>query len=149
MAKILHTIGLALLANALELDDLNEESSNAVVLDTSNFYDLVVDTASNRLKSEKPWFIKFYAPWCGHCKRLAPTWEELATLHPNELNVGKVDCTTDLGKPLCSDYEVRGFPTVLFFPAGEDLNDRYYKYEGMRSLSDLEDFALKGSFSSS
>lgn len=106
----------------------------------------MVDPNTNQVSTENPWFIKFYAPWCGHCKRLAPTWDELASLHTSELNVGKVDCTTDEGKPLCSDYEIRGFPTVLFFPAEEGLNDRYFTYEGMRSLEDLEDFALKGSF---
>ena len=48
-----------------------------VELFEENFYQLVVDKTTDRVSSEKPWFIKFFAPWCGHCKRLAPTWEEL------------------------------------------------------------------------
>ena len=45
---------------------------------------------------EGAWFVKFYAPWCGHCKKLAPAWEELATkvnLVASPIRVAKVDCT--------------------------------------------------------
>lgn len=112
--------------------------------------------------SDKGWFIKFYAPWCGHCKKLAPVWE---TLHQNNkdkpLNVGKVDCTTEEGKPLCSQFNIRGFPSLLYFPPagadappkdpnvkeGEETNTpSYYRYNGMRSLEALENFALNGGY---
>jgi thiol-disulfide isomerase/thioredoxin len=56
-----------------------------------------------------------YAPWCGHCKRLAPTWAELATKAQSEnlsFKVGKVDCTTADNKDLCTKFGVRGYPTV-------------------------------------
>ena len=62
-----------------------------VVLDEELFYSMVMDKSGKSAKNG-PWFIKFYAPWCGHCKNLEPTWNNLA----NELdghNVGKLDCT--------------------------------------------------------
>lgn len=119
------------------------ESSPTTVLDTSNFYSLVVDTQSNKVFGTKPWFVKFYAPWCGHCKNLAPTWDELY-LNQKDVNFAKVDCTTDTGKPLCQEYEVKGFPTLLFFPTDEQNNGKFLKYSGRRDRLSLEEFALGG-----
>lgn len=112
----------------------------------TNFNTLVVDSETRKVISEKPWFIKFYAPWCGHCKHLTPIWEELHENHRDDLNVAKVDCTTDNGKALCSEYEVRGYPTLLYFPTQVDENGKYYKYSGQRSIDHLEKFALTNEF---
>jgi protein disulfide-isomerase A6 len=48
-------------------------NSNVVVLTSANFKKLVTD-------SKEGWMIEFYAPWCGHCKTLAPEYEKLAML---------------------------------------------------------------------
>merc|ERR1712137_761586 len=74
------------------------------------------------------WFIKFYAPWCGHCKRLAPTWDSLAEVA--NFNVGKVDCTEN--GALCQRFEVRGYPTLLLFKEG--TGSAAIKYSGARDL---------------
>lgn len=85
-------------------------------------------------KGSVPWFIKFYAPWCGHCKALAPTWIELASQLRNQVNIGEVNC--EALPSLCSEFGITGFPTLKMFQQGEPIN-----YSGSRSLSSLLEFA--------
>jgi thioredoxin-like negative regulator of GroEL len=75
---------------------------------------------------EGPWFVEMYAPWCGHCKNLVPTWNELGYKLDGEIHVGKIDCVEHKGEwlvafgfrvltfwqDICSEYNVRGFPTL-------------------------------------
>jgi thioredoxin domain-containing protein 5 len=88
-----------------------------------------------------PHFVMFYAPWCGHCKRLAPTWEELAVKHAkdvdSEVTIAKVDCTT--ATALCSAQDVTGYPTLKFFKSGAEKEDGV-KYRGNRDAASLEKF---------
>ena len=120
------------------------------MLDDASFSKLVVDIHDGKgaTVSDKAWFIKFYAPWCGHCQRMAPTWSEFAKLHEDDLNVAKVDCTSDGGKPLCSAMEVRGYPTLLFFPGKNDIpageKAKAIKYSGGRVMEEFEKFAFAG-----
>lgn len=71
------------------------------------------------LSSPLPYLVEFFAPWCGHCKRLAPEWEKAATKlkgtaqtfirflsMPGVVPVGKVDCTVHQG--LCGRHGVQG-----------------------------------------
>ena len=92
--------------------------------------------------SASPHFVMFYAPWCGHCKRLAPTWEELAgkmnvEKEEREVTIGKVDCTEQTA--LCSAQDVTGYPTLKFFKNGAEKEDGV-KYRGNRDLASLEKF---------
>ncbi|XP_055523496.1 thioredoxin domain-containing protein 5 homolog [Wyeomyia smithii] len=86
-------------------------------------------------------FIKFYAPWCGHCMRLAPTWEQLAEkfIGSDTVKIAKVDCTLEVNKVLCGEQKVNGFPTVFIYRNGEVLSE----YNGNRSLEDLHDFVTR------
>lgn len=85
-------------------------------------------------------FIKFFAPWCGHCKRLAPTWEELGKkFWANEnVHIVKVDCTMNSSKQLCNEQEVDGFPTLFLYKDGRKLSE----YNGSRTLDDLYEFVM-------
>merc|ERR1712071_682140 len=76
--------------------------------------------------------VKFYAPWCGHCKRLAPTWEELAIkfVGSSSIKIAKVDCTDESNRQLCVDEKVNGFPTMFLYRDGKKVEE----YEGNRSL---------------
>ena len=76
-----------------------------------------------------------------HCKRLAPTWDELSMKLEDKANVkiAKVDCTLD--KDLCKKYEVRGYPTLILFKNGEQAE----KYSKARDLNALYSFVTEHS----
>ena len=84
--------------------------------------------------TQDPWFVKFYAPWCGHCKAMAPNWIQLAKEMKGRLNVGEVNC--DVETRLCKDVRLRGYPTILFFRGGERV-----EYDGLRGLGDFVTYA--------
>jgi len=81
------------------------------------------------------WFVKFYAPWCGHCKSMAQTWEDLANAQKDsnpKVNIASVDCTQH--NDACKEHGVKGFPTLLFFQNGKNLG----KHQGGRDQKSLE-----------
>jgi protein disulfide-isomerase A6 len=89
----------------------------------NNFDDIV-------LNSGKPALVEFFAPWCGHCKTLAPIYEELASAfeHSDKVTIAKVDA--DAHKELGRKHGVQGFPTLKWFADG--------KVEDYKSGRDLE-----------
>lgn len=94
MAKtIALLLALACMANATTLEPFE--------LNYSNFNWYVADRKTGKMVSDKPWFVKFYAPWCAHCKHLEPIWQELHENNENDLYVGDVDCTSHEGAVLC------------------------------------------------
>jgi len=101
--------------------------SEVAILDSTNFDSIVLDTKKHVL-------VEFYAPWCGHCKKLAPTWEKLASIFKNDENVVIANVDADKHKDVGSRYGVSGFPTIKFFPKD---NKAGVAYEGGRELPDF------------
>eukprot|EP01130_Rhizamoeba_saxonica_P016438 TRINITY_DN75_c0_g1_i1.p1 TRINITY_DN75_c0_g1~~TRINITY_DN75_c0_g1_i1.p1 ORF type:complete len:371 (+),score=111.93 TRINITY_DN75_c0_g1_i1:1-1113(+) len=102
--------------------------ATAVEVLTPETFDSIV------LDGSKDVFVEFYAPWCGHCKKLAPTWEQLAGVFDNEENVVIANLDADAHKEIAGRFGVTGFPTLIFFSKD---NKEGEKYNGGRELSDL------------
>ncbi|KAI9666826.1 MAG: hypothetical protein M1829_005629 [Trizodia sp. TS-e1964] len=80
--------------------------------------------------------VAFTAPWCGHCKTLAPKWEILAQDFVNEPTVliAKVDAEAENSKATAKSFDITGFPTIKFFPKGSSTPK---DYSGGRSEQDF------------
>lgn len=99
-----------------------------VDLDTKNFDQIV-------LQSGKPALVEFFAPWCGHCKNLAPVYEELGqsfAFASDKVTVGKVDA--DEHRDLGRRFGIQGFPTLKWF---DGKSDKPEDYKGGRDLESL------------
>jgi protein disulfide-isomerase A6 len=101
-----------------------------VVLTDQNFEKVVYDESKNVL-------VKFYAPWCGHCRRLAPEYEEVARAFKDEDSVVIAKYDADMHKSFASIHGVSGYPTVRFFPSGARGKDRNVLYEGGRDAKSM------------
>lgn len=86
----------------------------------------------------KPCMALFYAPWCGHCKSLMPTWDQLSAQHGDHMT--KVNC--DENKEMAEKHGIQGFPTIKFCHGGLNDSDNTTEYQGDRSADGLSKFLM-------
>ncbi len=120
-------------AGVLALFGTSASAGELLVLDDTSFESTVAAGA--------PLFVKFYAPWCGHCKRLAPVWDKLAEETSSNVRIAKVDCT--VARDTCSNQGVRGYPTLALFEGGSTKEST--KYSGGRDMASLTAFVAEHS----
>ncbi|KRZ53771.1 Mitochondrial import inner membrane translocase subunit TIM44, partial [Trichinella nativa] len=102
----------------------------------------VVELDDKFMKENEIHLVMFYAPWCGHCKRLMPTWEQVALTLSNEpITVGKLDCTKHTS--VTSELKINGYPTVRI-PEVRPLSDRYELVRVCEKLKKTAFFLLAG-----
>uniref|UniRef100_A0A0N5AGI5 Protein disulfide-isomerase A6 homolog n=1 Tax=Syphacia muris TaxID=451379 RepID=A0A0N5AGI5_9BILA len=109
---------------------LYDSSDDVIELTSSNFQNRVVG-------GDEVWIVEFFAPWCGHCKNLAPEYKKAARALKGIVKVGAVDMTQhqSIGQP----YNIRGFPTIKIFGLNKNKpND----YQGARTAQAIVDAAL-------
>ncbi|EMD00039.1 hypothetical protein BAUCODRAFT_362045 [Baudoinia panamericana UAMH 10762] len=118
-------LGFAALAVASDVHDLTGQTFNDFVKD----HDLVL--------------AEFFAPWCGHCKALAPEYEEAATtLKDKSIPLAKIDCTAE--QELCQEYGVEGYPTLKVFRGPQNIAP----YSGPRKAEAIISYMTKQSLPS-
>eukprot|EP00929_Paragymnodinium_shiwhaense_P114054 TRINITY_DN82375_c0_g1_i1.p1 TRINITY_DN82375_c0_g1~~TRINITY_DN82375_c0_g1_i1.p1 ORF type:complete len:512 (+),score=127.56 TRINITY_DN82375_c0_g1_i1:89-1624(+) len=132
---------LKLFANGVVYDYDRDNSIESLVAWASGGYSkpslvaaLEAETFEAAVHAANPVFIKFYAPWCGHCKRLIPTWEALAETLGDEVRVAKVDATEE--REIAETWGIKSFPTLILVKEG-----RILRYKGGRDVQSLAAFA--------
>jgi protein disulfide isomerase len=102
-------------------DEPSFESDEGVAVLTDSNFDDVVNHFEHVL-------VMFYAPWCGHCKKLKPEYKAAATVlveEGSDIKIAMVDCTEE--KETAGKFEVQGYPTLKFFIGGSPID-----YQGPR-----------------
>lgn len=107
------------------------DPANTVNLTDADFGERVWGGDSN-------WFIMFWAPWCGHCKRVKPIFAE-ASKTQQKVKFGMVDCTSEEARPVCQEYNVTGYPTLKYSVRGKEL----VTYSGGRDLHSFQIMARR------
>jgi len=113
-----------------------DQSGPVTIVTGENFKDTVLDTSKDVL-------LEIYAPWCGHCKKLEPIFNELATdlKDVENLVIAKMDATANDSPH--SAYQAKGYPTIVYAPANN--KDAPVAYSGGRDVPSFIEFLKKNS----
>ena len=118
----------------------NQQKQKAA--EPGNEKDVIILTDDNFdstiFNDENMWLVAFYAPWCGHCKKLLPEWVAAATQLKGTVKMAKVDATVH--QKLASRYQIQGYPTIKIFSPGKDK--KVEDYQGPRDTAGIVAYAL-------
>ena len=95
-------------------------SSPKAVHNTVNFTDSNFD--KDVLNAEVPVLVDFWAEWCGPCRMMAPTVDQVASDYAGKVKVGKLD--VDSNQQTAARYGIRGIPTLLLFKGGQIVEQK-------------------------
>ncbi|KAL9242087.1 hypothetical protein vseg_016123 [Gypsophila vaccaria] len=137
MKKVLMKVAILLTLLSLATCEETPTKEHVLTLDHSNFASAVA--AHDFL------VVEFYAPWCGHCKKLAPEFEKAASelsSHDPPIVLAKVDANEDVNKGLASEFDVKGFPTIKILRNG---GKSVQEYKGPREAEGIVEYLKKQS----
>lgn len=110
--------------------------SSTIASHVKNF--LLEDATAVKIRSGRN-FVKFTVPYCGYCKKMAPTWIELEKAYKDdqEVSILSVDCKKQ--KDICNDFDVSGYPSIIWIEGGKRID----KYAGRRTVPDFSKYIKK------
>merc|ERR1719273_2700543 len=121
LTSLVCLLAVASLAQGAEI----KKDEGVAVLNVENFDEVI--------EGNEFVLVEFYAPWCGHCKALAPEYAKAAGIlaeKESPIKLGKVDATEE--SKLAEKFDVRGYPTLKFFKNGKDV-----EYNGGRTADTI------------
>ena len=89
-------------------------------------------------QDNQPLFAMYFAEWCGHCKRTMPEFDKLIQSPPKGVKVLKIDSEDKQNADLIKSQDIKGFPTIRYYPKG--LGSDYKEYEGERTHAGFMSF---------
>ena len=121
------------------------KSENEPKINTGDVFIVVGKTFEKEvINNKKDVMLLFYAPWCTHCKELAPKYEEVAKKLKSQnpqLLIAKIDGSQNEVESIA----ITGFPTIMFFP-GNKKNQNPIEYKGKRTTEDIISFIINNSY---
>ena len=129
----------ALCAAAVAAEEEDGSGSGSGSADAHRVLTLEDDTFEAAIQAEVL-LVEFYAPWCGHCKEIAPAYDlaaqQLGKIHGKQL-LAKIDATNSASAVV--KYKVHSYPTILLFSEGENVDE----LSGARSATDITAYMSK------
>lgn len=117
----------------IKVSDFEEEE----VPEVNGVKELTVQSFFTTVSQNDVVLVEFYAPWCGHCKQFAPTYEAIAQELKGRVTVARIDADTH--SIIASLQELHSFPTIKLFVHGVPVI-----FSGPRTFDDVVAFALRG-----
>ena len=141
-ALLTHGSGILKIANHCALELIARSPTVTIIKASTNHSntDLIKLTPKNfeEVAARKNVLIKFFAPWCGHCKKMAVDYQNLARqMHSenSQVTIAEFDCTQSGSERIKTEYGVAAYPTLIWIPAVGDA----WEYNGSRSKAALAD----------
>ncbi len=89
-------------------------------------------------ENNEPAFVMYFAEWCGHCKRTKPEFKKLMESYKGPVKIMMVDCEAPENAELVKKQNIKGFPTIRYYPNG--LDGTFEDYSGNRTLFDFNQY---------
>ncbi|PWN38438.1 thioredoxin-domain-containing protein [Meira miltonrushii] len=114
---------------------------NAAPIDGEKTGTNLISTNFDKTIAKGMWLVEFFSPYCGHCKKFAPTWSLLVGMNEHladssDFHFGRVDCIAQ--GDLCTSNNIQGYPTVRLILDGKKVEE----FEGERTYEALSTFIL-------